>query len=614
MDRTITDLLVRSDDGSEYNPTNYQEWSSWVSATATRNYVLGDPILDWLQLYAKDHGFNRDDDLPGYDERTDFRSFILQKGIEFEKRIVEVLSDKVEVNSVADHNIPGFRYAQDLNSAIRTFDAMESGSEVIHSGILRNPNNQTFGSPDLLVRSDILHKLFPNLLSYEEASIPAPNLSGGSYHYRVVDIKFSALTLLANGNINNSESKVAYKVQVFLYNQALGRLQGFTPSSAYILGRSTKQTIQKNTTYTNALERLGTVSLNEPYAKDKLIQDITHDAISWVRNVRRNGSKWNVFPKPSVPELYPNMTNTNDGPYQAAKKEIAQKIEELTLIWQIGLESRKRAHQKGVKKWTNPKLTPEFLEINPSKKFSTLESILDMNRGTPESLITPSKVETLRDQWDSKSLQFYVDFETVSDLDDDFIDLPSKGGKPMIFMIGCGHIEDGKWNFKCFITDKLDFSEERKIILMWLEYMEEIKIRLASNESSPLVIHWSPAEKQNFKVAMDRHMLSEDYLVNWFDFLNSVFKVEPVLVKDSFNFGLKSIAKAMYKNQMIDTVWKDGPVDGLGAMVGAWWCNNKIKNSSEALSDIELMQQIASYNEVDCKVMMEIVIYLRKNH
>ena len=491
---------------------------------------------------------------------------------------------------------------------------MESGSEVIYSGVLRNPNNQTFGSPDLLVRSDVLHKLFPNVLSYEDSCIPAPNLSGGSYHYRVVDIKFSSLTLLANGDINNSESKVTFKVQVFLYNQALGRLQGFTPNSAYIIGRSTKQTIQKNTIYTNALERLGTVPLNVPYTTDKLIQDITHDAISWVRNVRRNGSKWNVFPEPSVPELYPNMANKNDAPYQVAKKEIAQKIEELTLIWQIGLESRKRAHLKGIKKWRNPKLTPEFLGMNPSKKSTTLQSILDMNRVSKSPLIMPPKVETLRNQWSSKTLQFYVDFETVSDLDDDFVDLPSKGGNPMIFMIGCGHIEDGQWKFKCFIADKLDLSEERKIIILWLDYMKEIKARLYSNEASPLVIHWSPAEVQNFKAAVDRHLLSEDTLPNWFDFLNHVVKVEPVIVRDSFNFGLKSIAKAMHNNQIINTVWKDGPVDGLGAMVGAWWCNNKIKSSDEVLLDIELMQQIASYNEVDCKVMMEIVTYLREHH
>ena len=31
------------------------------------------------------------------------------------------------------------------------------------------------------------------------------------------------------------------------------------------------------------------------------------------------------------------------------------------------------------------------------------------------------------------------------------------------------------------------------------------------------------------------------------------------------------------------------------------------------LTDLELMQEIVAYNEVDCKVMMEIVRYLRAN-
>ncbi len=32
------------------------------------------------------------------------------------------------------------------------------------------------------------------------------------------------------------------------------------------------------------------------------------------------------------------------------------------------------------------------------------------------------------------------------------------------------------------------------------------------------------------------------------------------------------------------------------------------------LIDLELMQEIRDYNEVDCKVMMEVVQYLRERH
>lgn len=47
------------------------EWTGWVSASATHNWVEQDPLVDWLNLYGKQAGFQTDHDLPGYDSRFD---------------------------------------------------------------------------------------------------------------------------------------------------------------------------------------------------------------------------------------------------------------------------------------------------------------------------------------------------------------------------------------------------------------------------------------------------------------------------------------------------------------------------------------------------------------
>ena len=49
-------------------------------------------------------------------------------------------------------------------------------------------------------------------------------------------------------------------------------------------------------------------------------------------------------------------------------------------------------------------------------------------------------------------------------------------------------------------------------------------------------------------------------------------------------------------------------------MVGAWWCAEEAAKLGCRLMDTDLMKGIAAYNEVDCKVMMEIVRYLRVHH
>ena len=100
----------------------------------------------------------------------------------------------------------------------------------------------------------------------------------------------------------------------------------------------------------------------------------------------------------------------------------------------------------------------------------------------------------------------------------------------------------------------------------------------------------------------------------WFDFLKQVVREEPVVIRGAMGFGLKAIATALRGLGCIETKWGAGPADGLGAMVGAWSCAREAEQRGCSLRETELMGQIAQYNEVDCKVMMEIVHYLRRHH
>ena len=85
----------------------------------------------------------------------------------------------------------------------------------------------THGIIDLLVRSDYLHKLVDECpLTQDEIKIPN-KLDTKSYHYIVIDIKFSTLPLRSDGkHLLNSGSYPAYKAQCLIYTQAVGLIQG----------------------------------------------------------------------------------------------------------------------------------------------------------------------------------------------------------------------------------------------------------------------------------------------------------------------------------------------------------------------------------------------------
>ena len=220
-------------DGTTVVPASDDDWGDWVSATALRGYLGGDTLADWLDRYGKANGFVRDDEFPDYDERLEFPPFILGKGGEFERAIAAYLGRQAPMVIIGE----GREATRSLENAERTFEALRAGQQIVHQAILRDAETRTFGAADFLIRSDVFANLFPGVLTLAEVIAEAPSLGAGSWHYIVVDAKFTTLDLLASGEVGNSGSLFAYKAQLYVYNRPLSRLQGYTADTAFLLGR-----------------------------------------------------------------------------------------------------------------------------------------------------------------------------------------------------------------------------------------------------------------------------------------------------------------------------------------------------------------------------------------
>ncbi|MEX2246204.1 MAG: hypothetical protein WEC75_05910 [Dehalococcoidia bacterium] len=603
--------ITQTDDGRELVPASDGEWRDWVSASATRAFLLDDPLLDWLELYGEAHGFARDDALPGYDERTDFMRLLFRQGHLFEEAVMRHLASQWPVVRIAQERAD----SRSLAKAQETFDAMASGAEMIAQGVLWNAETRTYGMPDLLVRSDVLAALFPDCMTLDEVRTGARGLGLGDWHYRVVDIKFSTLHLTAR-TAHASNEHLKYMGQVWLYNEALGRIQGFVPPAAFLLGRRWQQ--GESERGTGCMERLAPVGRDHNIRNKGDLRDLAGAAVAWVRRVRREGEGWRTLPEPSVDELRPDMTNQEDGPWHEAKRRIAEATEDLTQLWYVGVAGRRAANARGITRWTDPACTAAAMKVTGASRPVILDEILAVNHSVDGPPVRPERVRTAEDRWRAPApAEFYVDFETVTDLADDFSRIPEIGGQQLIFIIGCGHLEDGVWRFETFVVDHLTEPDEARMIDEWCAHMASVRERLAPG-ADPLVIHWSHAEPVNFELAYNaarkRHPEKDWPDMNWFDFLMRVVRQEPVVVRGALAFGLKVIARAMRSHGLIETEWGDGPADGLGAMVGAWWCEEEAGRTSVRLPEIDLMREIIAYNEVDCRVMMEIVRYLRASH
>lgn len=616
--------LDQNDDNINMNKKHKEnqeiDWSNMVTASSIRNYLLNDPLIDYLKEYniRNINDIIKTDTIKISMKSKKYKSsnshidaftkHIMDAGVEFEEELIKIIQTEHKVIKVAE-----YYQSRSENKFEETIQLMKQGVPIIYQALLYNFDNKTYGIPDLLVRSDYINKLLGyQVIDEKESKLKSIKL-GTDWHYKVIDIKHSNIPLKADGiHILNSESIPAYKGQLYIYTNALNKIQGIDINKAFIWGKKYYWTC-KNVKYerNNFLNKLGVIDYDDI---DSEYINQTNDAIKWIQLVRNEGYKWKLLPIPSRSELFPNMKNDKDGVWKHVKYELNQKINEITSIIYCGIKHRQLAHQNQIYKWTDPKCTSKIMGFNQKGKQSTIvDSILDINRQSSD-IIRPQYIKYDRINWYNQNkdhMEFYLDFETLNSNFGSIIKdgIISYNTNQYIFMIGIGYkSNDDKWIFKTFImNEKTDDAE----LSMFNEFYSYINIILKEyNKQIAKLYHWSCAEPQAYSSFKNRNsdINFKDYNLMFYD-LHKIFTNEPIVIKGALNFSLKTIAKTLKNHSMINTCWDESSPcsNGLTAMILA---NKVYENYKNELIDCvctdNVMNEITKYNEVDCKVMFEI--------
>ncbi len=177
-------------------------------------------------------------------------------------------------------------------------------------------------------------------------------------------------------------------------------------------------------------------------------------------------------------------------------------------------------------------------------------------------------------------------------------------------MIGIGYEKNNVWVFKSFIMENKTLDSEEEMFNEFMEYINNVLYN--EHKKTCKMYHWSFAEVGSYNNFKSRHsyLKIDDKHISFYD-LNKVFINEPITVKGALDYSLKTIAKALKKHNLIDSIWDTNSQcsNGLNAMILA----NNLYDSKINVIDDPIMKEIIYYNEIDCKVLWEIHNLMKKH-
>jgi hypothetical protein len=455
-----------------------------------RNYILNDPILDYLNVYGSFLGYRPDNSFKNFNKDLLLDTYISKNKNTFISKI--------------QNSIKG-------------------------DGVMYNYTTQR-GTIDLVVPTRDLHKYFTGT-EYSGDGVSVFTIEYAHLHKSRHD-KFVS---------KNKQQKYYALKNWLLYKEASA--SGLIVDHSFIIGRSV--VLGDNRVYSK---------FNYLLKNEMTFQDIIVKADEYLNNLHKLTIGMSLFP---------NMKNKTDFPWHNAKKLIADKIKEISLVRNVSISQRNEYFASGKINYTQIDHTmvknKEVLKITNKHPLPDISTCL------------------------------FIDFEILTSVYDDFTSYPESNKSQWIFNIGCGYTKRKNFYFNSYVAKEL--IGEEKVIRDFIEFID-------SRDSAVVLVHWTDIEKRTLNQKLKQYGITPKNQIHWFD-LHDYFIKSGILIRNCLNYKLKVVSRYLHQYGLIKSKWDRTFSDGLGAMTGYILY---LKTGDESI-----IKNITHYNMIDCKVLYEIM-------
>lgn len=543
-----------------------QVQDNWMPASAVRAIIHDDPCLIWLAQHGKAHGFVPDE--PKYS----FLNYIAGKAKEFEDHWVRNVATPNAVMVCAEPYL-----VRNAKYVGQTLDLMACGTPVIFQGALWWPDDEIYGTPDIICLRSWLFDTFPQLRIDDDK----PD------HYVILDMKYT--TGLDTDPAKKKDLAVA-SAQTRIYTYMIGRIQQVMPSATYIVTRDRPLDPIK----VDVLSRLGQPLDDDLAECRRIYQEI-------LRNP--DTTPWTDY------KLRPNLGFTSDEPWHSAKKIIAtERIEGgmPELLYYISRSQADRLRALGYPTLDAIRAEEPGRLPLPMCQVSLRQcAILYAQRAR---LAPPVPKEVLPSP---KPIELFVDYEYVNNTNVRFTEeWPDLRGRDMVFMIGVGRMTKAGWSQSIFVAESETPQAEMKLFKDFVDHLD--KIGVIANPADAAIYHWCPPERWQTQRFIDRVGGRLGYLLSTvmprFIDMREIFHAGNVAIPGALDYGLKTVAKALSTyNDHYACEWPDdGVMDGAAAMA----CGFEMLSQPQPRETPEY-KDLCAYLEIDCRALNQILRWLR---